>query len=120
MERKKWYGTLIILSPASLRPFKFRFTSKAFVMFALGALVSCLIIVMLTHSIRRLATDRDRARLVQENLQLKVENKNTVIGGVRLVNRVTKIEEQARHIEELLEEQQSTETRDRTLVDTAQ
>ena len=120
MNSKKRCGTLIIVRPASSRPFKLRFTPKAFRVVVLATLVSCLMLVIVRLSIQTLATDRDRARLLEENLQLKVKNQNAAIGRVQLINRVTQIERQARHIEELLEEQQSPERLDESVADTTQ
>jgi hypothetical protein len=120
MNSRKRCGTLIVIRPASSRPFRLRFTSNAFRLVVLASLISCLMVLIVRHSIRTLATDRDRARLAEENLQLKVKNQNAAIGRVQLINRVTQIEQQARRIEELLEEQQSAEHPEESLADIAQ
>jgi hypothetical protein len=105
MDGKKWYGTLIVVTPGTPRTFKIRFTWNAFRGLMLAILVSFLVLVSLRHTVRALVDDRDRSRLAEENLQLRVKNQNTEIAGIQLKDRVAKLEERARQIEEILEEQ---------------
>ena len=110
MDRKKWFGTLIVVSPTKLRPFKFRFTSKAFLALMVASVICFLLVGVIGNTVRTLAHNLDRGRLAEENQQLKVMIKNAAIGGVLLSDRVSRIEQRARQIEELLEEHQSPDT----------
>jgi hypothetical protein len=120
MDRKKWYGTLIIVSPLKPQPFKFRLPSAALAIFAVATMVTFLMIAAVRDSLHALRADHDRVRLVDENQQLKVGNKNAVIGGLLLSDRVARIEERARQIEELLEEKPVVDTPDEPVTDSAQ
>ena len=103
MVKSRWYGTLIVVSPTQPTLVKFRFTPKAFLCLGLVGLISFLAVVAIGHTFPSLVRDRDRARLADENLQLKVKNKNAQIGELQLQDRVSKLEQQTQRIQELLE-----------------
>ena len=105
MNGKKKWGTLIVVSPSGPRAFKFRFTRNAYRGLVLALLVSFLVLAVVRHTVHGLANDHDRNRLAEENLQLRLKNQNAEIAGIQLKDRVEKLEERARQIEEILEEQ---------------
>ena len=103
MTKSRWYGTLIVVSPTQPTLVKFRFTPKAFLSLALAGLISFLAAVAVGHTFPSLVRDHDRAQLANENLQLKVKNKNAQLGELQLQDRVSKIEQQTQRIQELLD-----------------
>jgi hypothetical protein len=105
MDAKKWYGTLIVVTPSNPRAFKIRFSWSAFRGLLLALILSFLVFAAVRHTAHRLVNEHDRSRLAEENLQLKVENQNAEIAGIQLKDRVTKLEARARQIEEILAEQ---------------
>jgi hypothetical protein len=63
MDGKKWYGTLIVVTPGIPRPFKIRFRWNVLRGLILALLVSFLVLAGLRHTVRALVNDRDRSRL---------------------------------------------------------
>jgi hypothetical protein len=104
MATKKWCGVLIVVSPEKPRPFKLRFTSKALLYLTLTIMAAFLAVVTIGY-IPSLMIDRARVRLGSENQQLKIKNMNDEMIGLKLQDRVSRIEEQAQHIQELFDTQ---------------
>src|SRR5689334_18684040 len=110
MRKKSWDGTLIVVAPDSPRVAKFRFTRVALVILALAFVMSFLFVVILDHLFSPVpATDLDRSRLAAENQQLKLRNLNISTGAAKVEASVDRAEQQARHIQELLDSANSTE-----------
>jgi hypothetical protein len=75
------------------------------ILFGLWSTTAIAVASGVRHTVRALVNDRDRSRLAEENLELRVKNQNAEIAGIQLKNRVAKLEARARQIEEILEEQ---------------
>jgi hypothetical protein len=118
MDARKWYGTLIVVTPSSPRAFKIRFLWNPFRNLVAALILSLLVLAILRHTTHALVNEYDRNRLAQENLQLKVKNQNAEIAGIQLKDRVNKLEERARQIEEILEEQLVPSTPEAEAADT--
>jgi len=96
-------GNLIVVSPKSPRVFKFQLTKTAILILALSCLISFGVVVVFGYILPAMAPENDHVRLVSENADLRVKNKNISIRADQLSERVAKLEEQTRRIDALMQ-----------------
>jgi len=104
MRKSIWNGTLIVVAPDSPRVVKFRFTGIAIWILALSFVLSFLTIAAFAYVFTPSPTaDVEGSRLASENQQLKVKNLNVATGASKIEASVDRLEQQAHHIQELLD-----------------
>ena len=102
---KEMLGNMVVICPNSPRLFKFRLTSKALLILAISCLISFGLAVAISYTFPGLVSELDRIRLESENQALKAENKTLNFRAEQVNERLSKLEEQSRRIDALLQQE---------------
>jgi hypothetical protein len=101
---KKLFGNLIILSPTNGNIMKFRFTPTAIMILVLTCFLSFGAVVAIGYTVPpRVRPASEQRRLEEENMELKISNKNAALGVSKLAETTDRMEAQSKRILDLID-----------------
>src|SRR5262245_51325123 len=95
---KKCLGRLIIMPPSSTRVHQVRLTRRGTTLVVLAGVICLCVAAILGHIAPQVVPDAERARLEQENRQLKAANKDVEMQARKLSERVSHLEQVSKKI----------------------